>query len=274
MTAKRLSAALTTALLCTVAHADNKLFPTDLLAPRQADVQLGVAGTQADADLRASGVPGSVQSYGLGWATGARYGITPGLTLGALVTGGRSNTIVKLNNGWRDDTRESGQLATSLFARMAVPMGNSPYTVTTDLGVTHDNNHHGTTSFNVYSVGGTVSVRNTDLVRSYVSAGLGVPSKGYEHRTLSVAAGGWMLVNPGLTVTAELSVRRNMASSQQTGYNLSAVQLGLVNTLDARTSLRSTLSLGRTTNTSSRTSNGQIDAGHVQALSVSLHHLY
>ena len=127
MTTTRLSAALATALLCTLVHADNKLFPTDLLAPRQADVQLGAQGAQASANVRAYGVPGSVSDYDLGWTAAARYGITHALTLGAAVNGGGSNTITKLNTGWRDDERDTGLRTTTLFARMALaPAGSTP----------------------------------------------------------------------------------------------------------------------------------------------------
>ncbi len=275
MITTRLSAALATALLCTVAHADNKLFPTDLLAPRQADAQLGLDGTRSSAGLRASGVRGSVHDYDLGWTAAARYGITHGLTVGAALTGGGSNTITQLNNGWRSDERDTGLRTTTLFARLALaPAGSTPYTVTTDFAVSHDNNHHGSTSFNVYSLSGTLSARTTDLVRTYVTAGVGVPSKGYAHRTLSLAAGGWMLVNPGVTATAELGLQRVMASNAITGFNMSAVTLGLINEIDARTSVRANLSFGRTTASGNSAGTISIEPGHVQSLGLALHHLY
>lgn len=275
MNTTRLSAALATALLCTVAHADNKLFPTDLLAPRQADAQLSTVGAQSAADVRAGGTHGGFNSYDLGWTAAARYGITHALTVGAGLSGGATNAITQLDNGWRDDTRNTGLRATTLFARLATtPPGSAPYTVTTDLAVAHDNNHHGNTSFNVYSVGGTLSAPTTDLVRTYVNAGLSVPSKGYAHRKLSVSAGGWMLVNPGVTATAEVGLQRVMASSTSTGYNLSAITLGLISEIDNRTSVRGQVGFARTTASGNSARTVSLEPGHAQSLGLALYHLY
>ncbi|MEY4767147.1 MAG: hypothetical protein RI907_3820 [Pseudomonadota bacterium] len=275
MSTTRLCAVLVGTLICGLAHADNKLFPTDLLAPRQADATLSLNGYKMAGDLRANGVPGSMHVYGLDVSAAARYGITHALTLGAQLSGGSSNAITSFNNNVRFDGRESGLDRTTVFARLAlVPEGRGPYTVTTDLSVAHDQNHHGDTSYNVYGVKGTVSARTTDLVRTYASAGISLPSKGYANRTLALSAGGWMLMNPGVTATLDVGIERSMASSTVTGANATSLAGSVIWELAPRTSLRTSLMFGRTTAAGSTDGLVSTKPSQAQALGVTLYHLY
>jgi len=275
MTSMRLSALLLAATLSGAAHADNKLFPTDLLAPQQADVSASLNATEASADAKTAGWQSSSKDYALAPQVGARYGLTNALMLGASVSGISSNTITRYNSGQRDDDRNSGVSEYSLFSRLAlVPEGRGPYTVTTDFSLAHVIAHHSDTSFNVYGVRGTVSARTTDLFRTYASLDVAVPSKAYAARSLTATAGGWMLIKPGVTMAVSVRLGRSMAARNYSGYNVSAMNADVIWELNPRTSVKTGLMFGRTTAGSAFDGLVQYAPSHAQRLSVALHHLY
>jgi hypothetical protein len=278
MTTTRLYAALACAMLGGLAHAETKLFPTDLLAPRQADATLSLDGSGASGDVAAqgSGVRGSIQQYGTNLSAQARYGITHALALGAGLQLGSSNGYYKLDNGQRSDAHADGLTATSLFARYAlVPTTrDGPYTVTTDFTLTHRHNPGGSTSYNVYGVSGTLSARTTDLVRTYATAGFSVPGKGYASRELFAAGGGWMQLDPGTTATLELGVRRRVANSVQSSDNSAHATVSGIWDVAPRTSARASLTFSRTTASTLKSGGISVRPSNGQQLGLVLYHLY
>jgi hypothetical protein len=276
MPTTRLYAALACAMLGGLAHAENKLFPTDLLAPRQADATLALDGVRSTGDVRVQGANGSIQRYAGTLTAQARYGITHALALGAGLQLGSSNGYYKFDNGPRADTHADGLMATSLFARYAlVPTTrDGPYTVTTDLSLTHQHNPQGSTSYNVYGVSGTLSARTTDLVRTYATVGFNVPGKGYASRDVFAAAGGWMQMDAGTTATLEVGTRRRVANSVQSSDYTSHATVSGIWDVAPRTSARASLTFNRTTASTLKAGGISVRPSNGQQLGLVLHHLY
>ncbi len=278
MTTTRLFAALACAMLGGLAHADNKLFPTDLLAPRQADATLSLDGSRSSGDVSGSGpgAKGSIQQHAGTVTAQARYGITHALALGAGLQLGTSKGYYKLDNGQRSDTHADGLLATSLFARYAlVPTTrDGPYTVTTDFTLSHQHNPGGSTSYNVYGVSGALSARTTDLVRTYATAGFSVPGKGYASRELWAAAGGWMQMDADTIATLELGVRRRVANSIQSSDNTAHATVSGIWDVAPRTSARASLTFSRTTASALRGAGVSVQPSNAQRLGLVLNHQY
>jgi hypothetical protein len=278
MTTTRLYAALACAMLGGLAHAETKLFPTDLLAPRQADATLSLDGSRSSGDVGGAGpgANGSIQQHAGTVTAQARYGITHALALGASMQLGTSKSFYKLDNGQRSDTHADGLTATSLFARYAlVPTTrDGPYTVTTDLSLTHQHNPGGSTSYNVYGVSGTLSARTTDLVRTYATAGFSVPGKGYASRELFAAAGGWMQLDPGTTATLEVGTRRRVANSVQSSDNTAHATVSGIWDVAPRTSARASLTFSRTTASTLKAGGISVRPSNGQQLGLVLYHQY
>jgi len=272
----RLSAALVAALLGGLAHAETKLFPTDLLAPRQADASVSLDGMRSSGDVRSGAVNGALRSYASALSLDVRYGITYALELGAGLQAGSANAYYKYNDGQRADGHVDGLLATNLFARYAlVPeTRGGTYALTTDVTVSHQHNPDASTSYNVYGVSGTLSARTTDIVRTYATVGISVPSKGYASRTASASAGGWMQVNPGTVATLDLGVLRRVANNASTSDNTTQATASGIWDVAPRTSVRAALSVSRTTGSTGQYGTISVRPSQGQRLGVTLYHLY
>jgi hypothetical protein len=278
MSTKRQCAALLSAMLGGLAHAEPKLFPTDLLTPRQADAAISLDAMRSAGDIRANalGLPGAERDHASTLSMDARYGITYALTLGAGLQAGSANAYLKLNNGQRVDAHEDGLLASRVYARYAIvpETRGGAYALTTDVLLSHQHNPEGSTSFNVYGFNATLSARTTDLVRTYATLGFSVPSKGYASRDLTAAAGGWMQVNPGVVGTLELGARRRVANSTTSSANSTAATVSGIWDVATGTSVRASLSVSRTSGSTAQNGGLTVRPSQGQRLGVSLYHLY
>lgn len=230
------AAALTLILGATVAHADQRLFPTDILNEGEVDLFLGTAHSWYSRPVQWRGQPGTQKFDGNGQTIEGRYGLGSDWHIGASIhytSTSKVQTHYQGNSFTFLNTSGDGLGNPHLFAKYAFVGGNdAPFSLTGVLGVTPQTTGDSPTAFDGVITGGWSLGNGLKLYSTYEAVHRNTSRYGV---TQVVSAGAHQALGEELTLTAGIQATRGGAGDVYTayhnhGFSVSAIVRVLPNT--------------------------------------------
>lgn len=258
------------------AHAENKLFPTDVLDKGQVDARLNWAGYDVQDNFEIPLMPlhgrSSLQQSSL--SAGMRYGLGASFHIGADVTAGTSHARSQYDGFLADAAKASGIEGGSVWAKYGLlTERTSPLSLSGEMGLSsHTTNNLNHSSYNELFTSLAAGWRFSSSVSGYMTGRVIVPDRSSIQKQFRLSTGAWINVGEGLTVIPSLTIEHFPSIDTLPARDRYGVDLGGIITLQRNTYLMPSIGYSKVASVSYQFVHD--DGSRMKSASLGLYHLY